>query len=268
MNDAGDKPLRALIADDEPAARLALTKRLEALKCNITICGEATNGKEAEEMIAAIAPDVVFLDIAMPGRDGLSLARQLVGQSAPLIVFLTAYGDRAVEAFETDAVDYLMKPVSAERLSQALRRVRSELEKRRQLKLTGELRAIVDQFDGSKGQDTGVDPTLCLDTGQGVVRLRETNICWVEAAGEYACVYANNETHIVRETLKRLESDLLSDRFFRIHRQTIVNLDKIDRIINRNGDHIVRVENGREFMVSRRKAGGLKSIFATRTNQA
>ncbi len=259
-------PIKILIADDEPAARLALTKRLEALGRNTKICGEAKNGKETERLIAALAPDVVFLDISMPGPNGLDLARKLSGEDAPLVVFLTAYDDRAVEAYETDAIDYLTKPVSPERLNRAIERVYAELEKRRQLKLSGQLRAIVDQFEpGAASKSKIIDRCLTLNVGNGVIRLLESDIWWVEAAGEYACVHAKGETHIVRETLKRLEQDLLPEHFFRIHRQTIVNLDKVGRIESRdNQDHVVRLRNDREFPISRRKLASLKAALIDR----
>ena len=256
--------LRALVVDDERVARLALVRRLEATTKDVAVCGEAANGKEAFALIDALNPDVVFLDVAMPGCNGFDVARRLAGEDAPLIVFLTAYGDRALEAFETDAIDYLMKPVAPERLARALERVRAEHAKRKQLKLTSELRSVVQRFDESR---TLADPAniLRLDVGDGIVCLQETKIHFVEAAGEYACVHTANETHVVRRSLKQFEGDLLSARFFRIHRQTIVNLDEVERCVARQpGENFVKLMNGKELAVSRRKLTGLRAALTQR----
>lgn len=246
--------IKAIVVDDEKVARLALMRRLESMTDEIDVCGEARNGNEALSLAARLSPDVVFLDIAMPGKNGFEVARRLAGDEAPLIVFLTAYGDRALEAFETDAIDYLMKPVAPDRLARTITRIRDEYNKRQQLKLTQELQSAVDN------SNNGAEKTLKLDVGDGIVCVQEKNIAYVEAAGEYACVYAEPETHVVRDSLKRLEEELLSDRFYRIHRKTIVNLDHIERLISKGGgEQAVRLRCGRELAISRRRFSGLRA---------
>lgn len=254
-------PLRALVVDDEAVARLALIRRLEAMASGFVVCGEARNGNEALELNRRLTPDVMFLDIAMPGRSGFEVARRLAGENAPLIVFLTAYGDRALEAFETDAIDYLMKPVAPERLSRTVRRIRDEYQKRQQLKRAQELQSAVD-YDGAA---TARMKPLKLDVGDGIVCVPEEYVNYIEAAGEYACVYASDETHVVRDSLKRLEEEMLSDRFYRIHRKTIVNLDQIERLIAKGGgEQAVRLRCGRELAVSRRRFTGLRTRLSAR----
>lgn len=249
--------LRALVVDDEAVARLALIRRLEAMAEEFEICGEARNGNEALELNRRLSPDVMFLDIAMPGGNGLEVARRLAGENAPLIVFLTAYGDRALEAFETDAIDYLMKPVGPERLSRTIRRIRDEYQKRRQLKLAKEWESAA--LENGPRAAANIK-TLKLDVGDGIACVPEENVSYIEAAGEYACVYASDETHVVRESLKRLEESMLSDRFYRIHRKTIVNLDQVERLISKGGgEQAVRLRCGRELSVSRRRFTGLRT---------
>lgn len=253
--------MRALVVDDEAVARLALIRRLESMTADIAVCGEARNGNEALEMNKRLAPDVVFLDIAMPGKNGFEVARRLAGDDAPMIVFLTAYGDRAIEAFETEAIDYLMKPVAPERLARAIKRIHDEYEKRRQLKLAKDLQSGILTFDGA-GEPA---KPLKLDVGDGIVCVPETSVNYIEAAGEYACVYTGDETHVVRDSLKHLEEEMLSDRFYRIHRKTIVNLDQIERLIAKGGgEQAVRLRCGRELAVSRRRFTGLRTKLAAR----
>jgi two-component system LytT family response regulator len=232
-------------------------RRLESMTGDIEVCGEARNGNEALSLAARLTPDVVFLDIAMPGKNGFEVARRLAGDDAPLIVFLTAYGDRALEAFETDAIDYLMKPVAPDRLSRTITRIRDEYKKRQQLRLTQELQSAVENLDPA---GAAAQKTLKLDVGDGIVCVYEKNIAYVEAAGEYACVYAEPETHVVRDSLKRLEEDLLSERFYRIHRKTIVNIEHIERLISKGGgEQAVRLHCGRELAISRRRFSGLRA---------
>ncbi len=252
--------LRALVVDDESVARLALIRRLTSMTDAIEVCGEARNGNEALTLTETLSPDVVFLDIAMPGRNGFEVARRLAGDHAPLIVFLTAYGDRALEAFETDAIDYLMKPVAPDRLSRTIQRIFTEHEKREQLKLTKELQVAVQHNENAQGPE---GKTIKLDVGDGIVCVPEANISYVEAAGEYACVHVDNETHVVRDSLKRLEEAFLSDRFYRIHRKTIVNLAHIERLISKGGgEQAVRLRGGEELAVSRRRFTGLRGKIA------
>lgn len=263
-------PIRTLIVDDEEVARLALTRRLQVFGDRVDICGEAADSAEAQAQIAKLKPDLVFLDIAMPGRNGLDLARQLRREDAPIVVFLTAFGNCAIDAFETDAVDYILKPVASDRLSRTLDRVSKVLEDREQIKLSGELRSVLSKFhQDQEDKALQMKRFLVLDIGDGVVRLAENDVTYIEAAGEYACVYSNDETHVVRKSLKTFEEELSSDRFLRIHRQTIVNLGRISRLVSHgSGHHGVCLDTGRELSVSRRRYSELKSVFEKTVSDA
>ena len=260
------KTLSALIVDDEPAARLALTRRLQVATTAIEICGEAANGKEALDLIEMLSPDIVFLDIAMPGRSGLEIARHITGEGAPMIVFLTAFGDRALEAFETDAIDYLMKPVAAARLEQCVKRILTEADKRRQLSLSRQLLSVVEKY-GAVSEDQVKPTVLALNVGDGVMHVNEEEVLQIEAAGEYACVHTQSETFVVRESLKCFETDLLSRRFFRIHRRTIVNLDYVEQVHTHKGaEYFAQLRNGQKLAVSRRRYAGLKAVLEARAS--
>lgn len=270
--------LRALLVDDEPVARLALRRRLEQVTTEVAVCGEASSGGQALQLARQLTPDLVFLDIAMPDMSGLDVARRLEGDPPPIVVFLTAFGDRAVEAFETCALDYLMKPVSPERLTRTLQRVRQELAQRRELQLAARLKSVVRQFETPEQlsaassnaplQPIDQDPSAAqdlpvkLDVGDGFVFLDEREIEFIETAGDYACVHARGETHIVRESLKSLSERCLSQRFFRINRQVLVNLDRISRLERRSGsDSCAYLADGRELMVSRRRMVALRRLM-------
>ncbi|WDI30163.1 LytTR family DNA-binding domain-containing protein [Hyphococcus flavus] len=254
--------LRALLVDDEAAARLALTKRLQAVSVNVEVCGEASNGKDALALIDTLAPNVVFLDVSMPGPTGFDVARKLTGEEAPLVVFLTAYGDRAIEAFETEAIDYVTKPVAADRIERCIQRVLQELEKRRKLNLSTEFLSAIANNETVINQALASVNMLNLNVGGGVARVREEDVLYIEAAGEYACVHTTSETFVVRESLKHFENQLLSDKFYRIHRQTIVNIEKVERVSSDNGvEHKARLTNGKEFPISRRNVTGLKKVL-------
>lgn len=240
-------PLHVVIVDDEPAARLAIRRRLDAHHDRVRVVGEAADVARGQELVDAQRPDAVFLDIAMPGVDGMQWARSLCGESAPMVVFLTAFGDRAVEAFETEAVDYLMKPVSKDRLLLALDKLERERVRRADSRLSQELRQVVELRSAR-------ERTLDLDTEAGWRRIDEALIEAIEAAGDYACLHLTNETYVVRKSLRDFE-DKLGGAFYRIHRNAIVRLDAIRRI----DESTVHLKNGKHFQVSRRRLAGLRA---------
>ena len=262
--------LKALVVDDEAVARLALIRRLESITNSIVVCGEAENGVAALAKTKELAPDVVFLDVSMPGRNGFEVARSLQDHIAPIIVFLTAYGDRALEAFETEAVDYLTKPTSANRLRRAVERIHKEHEKRRRLGLSYELQNIVQKYATAASlSDDDSSAILSLDIGHEIVRINARHIEYIEAAGEYACVYGEGESHIVRQTLKHFEEKLPGDEFFRIHRQRIVNLSQIKRLKTLSpGRYAAQLECGRDLIVSRRKTAELRTLLSNKSKVA
>lgn len=248
--------LRVLLVDDEPPARRGLQLRL-ADEPGVEIIGEAGNGRMALARIREQAPDLVFLDIEMPGLSGLDVIGQLPTESMPLFVFVTAYDRYAIRAFEARAIDYLLKPVDPARLAEALRRARERLAHRRAeeqrdrlVQLLADLRGSADwPGDESPAATAGM---LAIREGRDIVRLRCEDIDWIDAAGDYMCVHAGGRTHILRGTMKSLEDQLDPARFQRVHRSTIVNLARVLRLrAHINGEYFLELDGGHELKLSR-----------------
>jgi two-component system LytT family response regulator len=225
---------------------------------------EASNGREALKLIRSHKPDLLFLDIQMPGLDGFAVVRALIGQPAPFIVFVTAYDKYAIAAFEANALDYLVKPVDEERLKDALHRARGALKRRaaanRETRLVELLAALSDDdrdkikelIDDSWPTDERYAERLSFKDGAKVVVLNADDIEWIDAAGDYMCVHAGGKTHVIRETMKTLERRLDPARFQRVHRSAIVNLGKVKELHpHSNGEYFLVLEGGAELKLSR-----------------
>ncbi len=210
--------LRVLIVDDEPPAR-DLLRALLAEHDDVTVVAEANNGRQAVAAIRRHRPDLVFLDVQMPELDGFGVIEAVGSDRMPAVVFVTAYDRYAVRAFESEAVDYLLKPFDAERLATALRRAAAGELGRRLEGVMHRLRA-----DRPAGRRLPV-------SRQGVVRFVEVDaIDWIEADGKHAILHTGRETHVVTETLAAVEARLEPDRFLRIHRSIVVNVDRIREV--------------------------------------
>ncbi|MBB5211365.1 LytR/AlgR family response regulator transcription factor [Microbulbifer hydrolyticus] len=255
--------LKVIIVDDEPLARRGLRLRLEHLG-GVEVVAECGNGREAKEQIESLKPDVAFLDIQMPGVTGLELVQLLPKEEMPQIVFVTAYDQYAVEAFEVNAVDYVLKPIEEDRLSRALQRVREKLgsenlaAQREQLleavaDLTQESPAALEQklAAGELGSSRYPEKIAIKDSGK-ITLVPAREIDWIDAAGDYMCVHANGETHVMRITMKELEQQLDPKVFQRIHRSTIVNLRRVREICAHiNGEYHLVLNNGERLKMSR-----------------
>jgi two-component system LytT family response regulator len=236
--------LRVVVVDDEPIARRRL-RRLLASIANVAIVGEAGDGHRALACIDETQPDLVLLDVQMPECDGLTVSRRL-RPPRPLVVFVTAFDKFAVEAFDVQAVDYLLKPVSDVRLGAAIDRVRRRL-------------ATTSPQHASRGVSrmAEVGPRRWLDRlpirSEGCVELvAVADIDWLEAADNYVVVHAGRKNHVLRDTLTRLERDLDPAVFVRIHRSTIVRVDRIVRLdVAMRGDYDVRLRDGTALVLSR-----------------
>ncbi len=261
--------IRALIVDDEPLARRGLQIRL-ADAPGMEVVAEAGSGRTALEKIRELAPDVVFLDIEMPGMSGLDLVAQLPTESMPLVVFVTAYDRYAVQAFEARAIDYLLKPVDAERFTDALRRIRERLDERRAGEQRDRLVQLMADLKGSSDWPEADAPAppegaLAIREGRDIVRLRFDEIDWIDAAGDYMCVHAGGRTHILRGTMKSLEDVLDPARFQRVHRSTIVNLERVVRLRGHmNGEYFLVLEGGHELKLSRSFRDKVELFLAAR----
>ncbi len=259
-----DEKIRVILVDDEPLALRGLKLRLQAFP-EVEIIGECANGREAVKEIKAKSPDLVFLDIQMPGLDGFGVVRAMIGGPAPLFVFVTAYDKYAIDAFEANALDYLVKPVEEERLNDALHRTREALKSKaaagRESKLIEMLASLSDD-DRDRIKELIADPDwtdkqryserLSFKDGSKVVMLDAHEIEWIDAAGDYMCIHAGGKTHIIRETMKALQTRLDPARFQRIHRSAIVNVKRVKELHpHSNGEYFIILDNGSELKLSR-----------------
>ncbi len=253
--------IRAIIVDDEPLAIQGLQVRLEPHD-DVEIVDTCTNGREAIRSVKTHKPDLVFLDIQMPGFDGFSVVQGLMDVEPPLFVFVTAYSDHAIRAFEAQAVDYLMKPVEEDRLSDTLARVRERLAEKNSADEIARLKEVLSEVAPDKAEDLaseGETPSAgryekllnVKDRGQ-IFRVDVSTIERIDAAGDYMCIYTGDNTLILRETMKDLEKRLDPRTFQRVHRSTIVNLDQVRQVKpHTNGECFLVLESGAQVKVSR-----------------
>ena len=259
-----DETIRAILVDDEPLALRGLKMRLAEFP-EVEIVGECANGRQAVKEIRAKSPDAVFLDIQMPGLDGFGVVRAMIGAPAPFFVFVTAYDKFAIDAFEANALDYIVKPVEEERLKDAIHRIREALHSKaalsRESKLV-ELLASLSEDEQDRIKELIADPDwaekeryaerLSFKDGSRVVVLDADEIEWIDAAGDYMCIHAGGKTHIIRETMKALTQRLDPTRFQRVHRSAIVNVGKVKELHpHSNGEYFLVLENGQELKLSR-----------------
>lgn len=235
--------IRVLIADDEAPARGKL-ERWVAEQPDMQVAGYAEDGLAAAEGIERLHPDVAFLDIQMPGLSGLEVAAQLEGSSAPLIVFVTAFDDHAVKAFELNAVDYLLKPYDKDRLLRALQRVRERLGGGRESRSAAVAMARAQTASGER---------LLVPDGERLQLIDSTSIEWLEADDNYVHVHTAARRYLLRRTLQDLLMQLGEERFVRIHKSAAVNLSAIAALTPLfKGDYEVELRNGRALRLSRR----------------
>ena len=257
-------PLRTLIVDDEPLARRGLALRL-ARHPDIEIVAEAGNGREAFFAISEHQPELMFLDVQMPGVDGFELLRAVPSAQMPLTVFVTAYDQYALKAFEANALDYLLKPVEDARLDIALDRVRHELTTRdadehrgRLLRLLGTMSGKPDLTldealaDADRTGGRPSDDRLAIKDSGRILRVPMDDILWIDAAGDYMCVHTGADTHVLRATMRELEDKLDPRRFQRIHRSTIVNVARVRELRSHlNGEYFLILDSGQQLKLSR-----------------
>lgn len=235
--------MRALIVDDEPIARQVLREQLTDLS-GIQLVGEAATGLEAVEQVGRLNPDVVFLDLQMPGLDGFGVARRLRGGRLPVVIYVTAFESHALEAFDTGAVDYLLKPVRRERLESALRKARAHIAGLQPVKTRpapAELRKIIGR------------------TGSDLHLLDPADVIAFEAEGDTVRIITASARYYADHSLKALEERLPRPQFRRIHRRTIINTDHIRKISPLSSKRwLLRMSNGSEAIVSKRMAGTIR----------
>jgi len=262
-------PLNAIIVDDEQLARRGLSLRLQQLP-EVDVVAECANGEEALLAVAQHSPDLLFLDIQMPGMDGFEVVEKLQGDDMPLVIFVTAYNEYAVEAFKIHAIDYVLKPVDDDRLHEAVQRAAQHREqaadKERLVKLvmsmTGGSAASVEALADRDSRDAWPE-RITIKDGSDIQFVRVADITWIDAAGDYMCIHAAGQTHIMRITMKQLEDMLNPAVFLRVHRSTIVN----GRVITgaqalSNGEYLLNLEGGTQLKVSRSYKERIRQFLA------
>lgn len=266
--------LSTIIVDDEPLARKGLAIRLKE-HTDINLITQCCNGREAIEAIRAYEVDLMFLDIQMPGINGFEVIENIIeqGLKMPVVIFVTAFDQYAIKAFDVHALDYILKPADEERLSQAMTKVRQYFQTTADSAHKSKLVRLVSDVTGNDYQQilseldnnqeislSSYSDILPIKDGGEVSRVPVKDILWVDAAGDYMCVHAlengkaglQETTHILRKTMKELEADLDPKQFIRNHRSTIVNKNYIDKFCSQvNGEYYLVMKNGKELKVSR-----------------
>jgi len=253
--------LRALIVDDEELARRGLRVRLQ--RAGVSIVGECVNGIEALAAIPKLAPDLVFLDIKMPEMSGLRVAEALNMETLPQVIFVTAFDEFAIQAFEVHALDYLLKPIDDERLAVALARARSAVAHSQDSDFGRRVtRAIASMSSlGATAPDGMMADRLLVRASGRIVVVRVADIDWIEASGDYASLHVEKKTWLIRETIATIAQRYAAHGIVRIHRSTLVNLDRVTELRPlSNGEFIVVLRDGTELKLSRNYRSALASF--------
>lgn len=238
--------LTAIIVDDEPLARERI-RTLLAAEPDVEVLAECDSGAAAIAAVRRQMPDVLFLDIQMPEIDGFAVLRQL-GAPLPLVIFVTAFDEHAVQAFEAQALDYLLKPFKPARFRAALARVREQLASRQPAEATQKLLALLAGGVGAANYVTRI-PVRDRERTRFV---KTADIDWLEASGNYVVLHAGRENHVVRDTLSALEGQLSPREFLRLSRSAIVNIDRVQHIEPAfNDEHVVVLKDGTRLPLTR-----------------
>lgn len=268
-----DRPITVLVADDEPLARRRLVRLLAGAR-DVRVAAQCASGEEVVTALREHGPDAVFLDVRMPGLNGFEALAEIDPGELPHVVFVTAYDEYAVRAFDVEAVDYVLKPVTAERLTEALRRLRARLRDRSSGGESGEVLALLKELareheggpdDGREGRaggpreaareaggEAGGARHLLLKDGFDATLVPVEDVNWIESDGNHVRVHTRTGTHLARRTLSGLEAILDGGRFVRIHRSAIVNLDRVARLTpGFGGSYLVILRDGTELTLSR-----------------
>ncbi len=249
--------IRTLIVDDEPLARDRI-KRLLRDEDEVHVIGECGNGADAIKVITAQSPDLVFLDIQMPEKNGFEVIKSLNSKKLPTIIFVTAYDQYALQAFDVHAIDYLLKPFNRERIKRAVAHAREHIESKRIGNLDERLNSLIADLRGGKKY---LERMVVKAVGR-VFFLKIDEIDWIEAAGNYVKLHVGRDGHMVRETMNGIEAKLDPSKFLRIHRSTVVNIDRIKELHPMfSGDYAVILRNGTELALSRNYRERFTELF-------
>lgn len=272
MTQNEQQELTAIIVDDEDLARQGLEMRLQEFP-QVSVVQSCKSGREAIAAIIEHEPDMVFLDIQMPGMTGFEMIQAVQADIMPMVVFVTAYDAFAIDAFKIHAVDYLLKPVEQARLDEAIAKAHQQksqnsvVEEKRRLmglvvSLTGKSPAAIDEMLEADDDAAEYADRLAIKDGSSITFVPIKDIDWVDAAGDYMCVHVAGVTHIMRTTMKELESKLDPSIFQRVHRSTIVNLRRVEKVSSHiNGEFHLTLSCGSSLKMSRSYKEKVKHFF-------
>ncbi|HET7462239.1 MAG TPA: LytTR family DNA-binding domain-containing protein [Longimicrobium sp.] len=274
-------PVRVAVVDDEPLARRTLRVLLDPVD-GVEVVGEAGNGAEAVELIRGAAPDLVFLDVQMPEMDGFQVLKAL-GPAAPAVVFVTAFDEHAVSAFDANAADYLLKPFDDDRFHRALARARARIGDARVRELASRLANLLSPADAAApaplatpaatpaasappaAAPAGYAERIVVKKNHRVTLLDTATIDWIEASDYVVRIHAGPAVHVLREPIADLEKRLDPRRFFRVHRSTIVNLASVKELQPLfHGEYVVIMRDGTELRLSRSRRERLQQLLGAR----
>ena len=240
--------IRALIVDDEPLARKRI-KSLLAHDATVDVIGECSDGHKAISSIRELTPDLVFLDVQMPAMGGFEVIKSIGAERMPTVIFVTAYDQYALKAFDVNALDYLLKPFNRSRFQKALERAKAMIRRRQNGDVNDQLLSLL----GDLRREQGLPDRFIIKSGGRVVFLRVEEIDWISTVGNYVRLQVGRDSHLMRETMTVMEAKLNADRFMRIHRSTIVNLDRVKEVQPwAKGEYVVIMRDGTRLRMSRR----------------
>ena len=248
MHDGDPTKIRALIVDDEPLARRRI-KSLLAHDSSVEVIGECSDGYKAVNFISELKPDLVFLDVQMPAMDGFEVIKTIGPERMPTVIFVTAYDQYAVKAFEVNALDYLLKPFDRRRFQKTLERAKSMIHRMQNGEVNNQLLSLL----GELRREHEIPDRFVIRSGGRVVFLRVEEIDWMSNVGNYVRLQVGRDSHLMRETMTGMEAKLNPDKFMRIHRSTIVNLDRVKEVQPwAKGEYVVIMRDGTRLIMSRR----------------
>lgn len=239
--------IRAIIADDEPLARRGIRQLLAAHK-DIAVVAETRNGRDTVHALRELNPQLLFLDVQMPNLDGFDVVKEIGPASMPVLVFVTAYDEFALRAFDAHALDYLVKPVETARFIQALDRVREQLRSTKAADLSQKLAALLAAREQERAKER-----IVVQTSRGKLILNAEDVDWIEADDYYAAIHSGSARHLLRESLASLEQRLNPKTFLRTHRSAIVNINRISEIRQEAGESFLLLAGGARIPISRRR---------------
>ncbi len=250
--------IKTLVVDDEPLARDRIKDLLEE-ESEFDLVGESCNGFEAVKHISEKQPDLVFLDVQMPEMDGFEVLDTINSEDMPHIIFITAYDQYALRAFEVHALDYLLKPFDQKRFRKSILRAKEQIDQSNSATITDRFHELIQEL---KPNQRYMERLVIKSEGR-IFFVKTDEISWIEAAGNYVTVHVNGEEHLIRDTMNSMERKLNPEKFMRIHRSRIVNIEHVKEIQPfYNGENLIILNNGTELTLSRKYREKLKEFFA------